>query len=113
MIIHSSTIIFTLLSTFSFAILGYAEYAIQKGWPIGTMFTADSSLIKIASIIAIPGSALSASYLAVWWSGIVVIVAGFISALILTNILRVYIQPVSIIGLVICWYVGITILAQA
>ncbi len=111
--IHTSTIIFTLLTTFAWTILSYDGYAAKKGWPVGEMFAADASMIKIASFIGLPGSAIAAAYLAVWWSAVVVIVVGFIVALILTNTLRSYVQPVSIVGLSLCWAVGILMLSQA
>ena len=110
--IHASTVIFTLLAAFAWTILSYDSYAAGKGWPVGEMFAADASMIKIASFIGLPGAAIAAGYLAVWWSAIVVIVAGFIMALVLTNTLRSYVQPVSIVGLVLCWVVGISMFSQ-
>ena len=111
--IHTSTILFTLLAAFAWTILAYDSYAERKGWPVGEMFAADTSTIKIASFIGLPGAAIAAAYLAVWWSSIIVIVVGFLVALILTNILRSYIQPVSIVGLALCWVMGIIMLSQA
>jgi len=112
--IYTSTIVFTLLAAFSWIILSYDGYAIKKGWPVGEMFSANASLIKIASFIGLPGSVIAAGYLAVWWSSSVVIFTGFIVAMLLTKILRSYVQPVSIVGLVLCCghthdFTGITI----
>lgn len=111
--IHTSTINFTLLAAFAWTILSYDVYAARSGWPVGEMFAADASMIKIASFIGLPGSAISAGYLAAWWSSIVVIVVGFFVALVLTQTLRSYAQPISIVGLAMCWVVGILMLSQA
>lgn len=113
MLFHTSTIVFTGLATFAWVILSYDSYAARKGWPVGAMFTADVSMIKIASFIGLPVSAIAASYLAVWWSSIIVIVVGFFVALAITKMLRSYVQPISIMGLALCWVAGIFLLAQA
>lgn len=111
--VHTSTLVFTMLASFAWVILSYSGYARRKGWPVGGMFAADTSMIKIASFIGLPGAAIAAAYLAAWWSAIIVIAVGFFVALLLTNILRSYVQPVSILGLVVCWVVGILMLSQA
>lgn len=111
--ISTSTIIFTLLAAFAWIILSYDSYAARKGWSVGKMFAADTSMIKIASVIGLPGSAIAAAYLAVWWSALVVIVIGFFVAWLLTKLMRSYVQSFSIVGLIICWVLGITMLAQA
>ena len=93
--------------------MAYDSNAVQKGWPVGKMFAADVSMIKIASFIGLPFSAIAAAYLAVWWSAVAVIIVGFFVALLLINFLHSYVQPLSIIGLATCWVLGITMLAQA
>lgn len=61
--VNTSTVAFTCLATFSFIAISYAEYAYAKGWPAGEMFREDTSMIKIAGIMVIPGSLIAAIYL--------------------------------------------------
>lgn len=111
--IHTSTIALTLLATFSWVVLGYDSYATKRGWPVGAMFAADVSTIKTIGIISLPVSAIAAGYFAVWWSAIVVLVASLFLAQGLTSIFRSFVQPISVIGLTICWSFLIVMLSQA
>ena len=77
MTVHASTIVFVLLTSCAWTILSYAEYARQKGWKISKAFSDDASLVKVASILGLPGAMIAAGYLAVWWSAFVVLIAGF------------------------------------
>ncbi len=110
--VHTSTIIFTLLAAFAWMILAYDGFAERDGWPVGEMFRADTSMIKIASFIGLPSAAIAAAYLANWWSAVVVVVVGFFVAVALTRMLRAYAQPVSIVGLVLCWVAGVLMVSQ-
>ena len=110
--IHISTIICIFLAAFSWIILAYGYYSERKGWTVCEMFASDTSTIKIASLISLPGSVIAAAYLAVWWSAIIVVVFGFFVALLLTNFLREYVQFMASIGLFVFWILGIVILAQ-
>jgi hypothetical protein len=96
--IHTSTIIFMLLAACAWVVLSYSSYAERKGWPVGEWFASDTSLIKVASFIGLPGSAIAAAYLARWWSALVVLLVGFFVALLLTKIFKKNVQPLVIIG---------------
>jgi len=98
---------------FAWMVISYKGYADRKGWPVGEMIASDTSYVKVASALAVPGSAAGAAYTGSWWSAIVVISLGLIAARILTELLRQHSQWISAIGLALTWIVGIIVLAQA
>lgn len=111
--IHTTTIFFSLLSTFSWIVLSYGGgYAEEKGWPVWRMFAADTSLLKIMAFIALLVSLVGGGYLAEWWSGIVAVFVGLLLGVFLIKLLRQYVQPLAFIGLVLLWVLGIMAFSQ-
>ena len=112
MVIHTSTVVFTLLATFAWIAVPYEGYAEFKGWTTSEMFRSTTSFVRIAGVIALPGAALSAGYLSVWWSAIVVLVTGLFLAVLITNIFKSLVQPIAAVGLGVFWILGILILSN-
>ncbi len=77
------------------------------------MFISDTSMVKLIAYIALPGSAFSSAYLGIWWDAIIVIVFGLLLALLLTSLLRSYVQYVAVIGITVCWAIGTYLLINA
>ena len=77
------------------------------------MFNSDTSMIKLVAYIALPGSAYVSVQLGAWWDAIIVIIFGFFIALILTSLLRSFVQYVAVVGLIICWVIGAYLMFHA
>jgi len=111
--IHTSTVFFALLSTFSWIVLSYGGgYAEQRGWPVWRMFASDTSLLKIMAFIALLASLVGGGYLAEWWSGIAAVFVGLFLGAFLVRLLHQYVQPLAFIGLVLLWVLGIVVFSQ-
>jgi len=104
--LQASTVVFTLLATFAWIIIAYPYYVKNRDWWISSMFVSDTSLIKLVAYVALLGSAYASVKLGAWWDSIIVIVLGLLLALILTGVLRSFVQYVAVIGLVVCWVAG-------
>ncbi len=96
-----------MLSSFAWIIVAYAYYAKNRGWWISNMFISDTSMVKLIAYIALPCSAFASAYLGIWWEAIIVIILGLIVALLLTNLLRSFVQYIAVIGIITCWVLGI------
>lgn len=98
-----------LAATFSCAavVLAYRDYAKQKTWPVGRWDFSDSSWIKILAVVATIGCPLIALYQGPWWLFFVVPIFGFSVAIVAANLLREFVQPIAILGLVIGWFLSV------
>ena len=75
----------------------YKGYAIQKGWPIGTMFLNDKSLPNMGSFILSILTFIVAFFYIKWYMVFVLLVSGFASAFIIMEIFKSYTQYVWIL----------------
>ena len=103
-------IIFTLLASFSWVVLSYDRYAKLKIWPVIRCYEENTSLIKIASFISLPGSALASAYLTQWWSAFLVIIVGFCIAQLITSLFKKNAQYITLVGIPILLFISILIL---
>jgi hypothetical protein len=102
--------ILTLLASFSWVALSYDHYAKLKGWHVSKWFEENTSLIKIASFISLPGSALASAYLFQWWSVFVVLIIGFCIAQLMTSLFKKNVQYIALLGVPIFLFISILIL---
>ena len=103
-------ITFTLLAGFSWVVLSYDRYAKLKNWPVIRSYEESTSLIKIASFISFPGSALASAYLTQWWSAFLVIIVGFCIAQLITSLFKKNVQYIALVGVPILLFISILIL---
>ena len=108
--LHIILIVFTLLAGFSWVVLSYDYYAKLKGWPVSRWYKKNTSLIKIAGFISLPGSALASVYLTQWWSGFIVIIVGFCIAQLMTSLFKKNVQYIALVGVPIFLFISILIL---
>ena len=89
--------------------LMYDGYATKYGWPMGRLFRNHQGwIVTIAWLCVIPGSVELINQLS-WLLGIVSILLSFISALILTGLLKERIQWISILMIlasILVWTIG-------
>ena len=107
---HIILIVFTLLAGFSWVALSYDYYAKLKGWPVSRWYEKNTSLIKIAGFISLPGSALASVYLTQWWSAFIVIIVGFCIAQLMTSLFKKNVQYIALVGVPIFLFISILIL---
>ena len=107
---HIIIIIFTLLAGFSWVVLSYDYYAKLKCWPVSRWYEENTSLIKIAGFISLPGSVLASAYLIQWWSAFIVIIVGFCIAQLMTSLFKKNVQYIALVGVPIFLFISILIL---
>jgi len=107
---HITTVVFTLLASFSWIVLSYDQYARLKNWPVSRWYEENTSLIKIAGFISLPGSGLASAYLSQWWSALPVIIVGFCIAQLMTSLFKKNVQYIALAGVPIFLFIGILIL---
>jgi magnesium-transporting ATPase (P-type) len=107
---HIIIVVFTLLASFSWVVLSYDRYAKLKGWPVSRWYEENTSLIKIASFVSLPGSALASAYVAQWWSAFMVIIVGFCIAQLMTSLFKKNVQYIALVGVPIFLFISILIL---
>lgn len=110
---HIIIVVFTLLASFSWVVLSYDRYAKLKGWPVSRWYKENTSLIKIAGFISLPGSALASTYLAQWWSAFIVLIVGFCIAQLMTSLFKKNVQYMALAGVPIFLFISILILHNA
>jgi hypothetical protein len=96
-------IFFLLLLTSGITIISYKGYAEPRGWPIGTMFESDGSIIKIIGIVAIIGSAIAAFFFVKWYLVLIGILAGWLISGALTAVFRQHTQILSVLMFIAAW----------
>ena len=76
----------------------YSSLAQQKGWPVGKLFIADGvPLPVIAGVVCQYGSIILSVLVNPWWSAIIVAAIGYVGYMLLSSILKVYSQALSIL----------------
>ena len=103
-------VVFTLLASFSWVVLSYDQYAKLKGWSVSRWYEENTSLIKIAGFISLPGSGLASAYLSQWWCALLVIIVGFCIAQLMTSLFKKNVQYIALAGVPIFLFISILIL---
>lgn len=85
-------------------VFAYRDYAIQKGWAVGSWAFSDTSWIKILAAVTMIGAPILGLIEGPWWLLLVVPIAGFFTGLVATNLLKSLVQPIAIAGLAIGWF---------
>jgi len=104
-----SYLILTATFSFAFIILGYEQHARMNGWSVGELFSFGGTFHLISGFIA-ASVLVEAFYLFSWWSPIAVLAGGFVAGLILSNVFKQNVQPISLIGTVVGWIASISLL---
>jgi hypothetical protein len=94
---------FLALYTSGVTIISYKGYAQKKGWPIGSMFESDSSIIKIIGILSIIGSAIAAFFFIKFYWILAGLFVGWILSGLISAIFAKHTQIISIILFIISW----------
>jgi hypothetical protein len=102
--------VFILLASFSWVVLSYDHYAKLKNWHISKWYEKNTSLIKIAGFISLPGSALASAYMFQWWTPFIVLIIGFCLAQLMTSIFKKNVQYIALMGVPIFLFISIIIL---
>lgn len=92
---------FLTLFTAGITIISYKGYAVQKGWPIGSMYYSDSSILKIIAMLSMLSSFIIAFFYIKWY--FVVggsLVSWWISGA-LTALFRISTQYIAIVMLIL------------
>lgn len=93
--------ILTMACIGGFMVTSYYSLAMQKGWPIGTLFENEKmSYLNIGGFMCQFGSVLISFFVNPWWSAFVVFGLGFIGYIVLSSILKAFSQIVSVIMIV-------------
>ncbi len=92
---------------FAFTIVGYADYANAKGWPVGEWFRDSTSFANVFGFLGVIAAPIVTLWILPWWAVIIVLVGGFVFGLIATNVLKARVQIVALAGLVVCWVTNI------
>ena len=79
--------------------ISYDSMALAKGWPVGEILAKDASLPKIAAFITALWILGKSFMIFNWWSPIVILIAGWILAFVLTMIIRKNVQFVGVLGI--------------
>ena len=72
--------LFLLVATFAVGMgtVAYRSRARMSGWPVGGLYTSDAGILQVLGFIAWIGAAyLGFSYLGLW-SGVIVVLGGFV-----------------------------------
>lgn len=100
--IYEEAVFFT-TATVAWMTVAYGDYAERRGWRAGRWFHGGHPLLlvpaAVSAIFAIVGSLL----IVPWWSIFITLIGSFFAALLLVNILKVYTQPVCIVGVYLAW----------
>ncbi|RZB30777.1 MAG: hypothetical protein SRB1_03057 [Desulfobacteraceae bacterium Eth-SRB1] len=107
---YTVIIVFTLLASFSWVVLSYEHYAKLKSWHISKSYEKNTSMIKIAGFLSLPGSALASAYMFQWFSPFIVLIIGFCLAQLMTSIFKKYVQYIALVGVPVFLFAGIIIL---
>ena len=94
---------FLTLYTSGVTIISYKSYAHKKGWPIGTMFESDISIIKIIGLLAIFGSAISAFFFIKWYLVLLGLIGGWLLSGWISAIFTKHTQIFSLILFIVSW----------
>ena len=104
--------ILILTFTASVVILGYAERAVNSGWPIGTFLASPTSIMPFVSILNILLVLGVSFYKYNWWSPLVVTVLGIVVSFIVTVSLRWHVQIFGLFGMLLGFVATIWVLGN-
>ena len=79
--------------------ISYDSMAHTKGWPVGEILSKDASLPKIAAFITALWVLVKSFMTFYWWSPIVILIAGWLLAFVLTMMFRKNVQFVCVLGI--------------
>lgn len=68
-------VVFALTAGFGWAVIAYAGYANQRGWPVGAWLAGNFSWLQGLAYVALLGAIAAAAYVGAWWHAIVVVIA--------------------------------------
>lgn len=97
-------VFFLMLYTAGVTIISYKGYAYKKGWPIGTLFESDNSIIKVIGLLAIFGSAVASFFYIKWYVVLLGLVIGWLLSGAISAILRKHTQIFSIVLFALSWF---------
>lgn len=92
---------FITLFTSGLLIISYKDFALKKGYTIGSYFQNDSSIIRTLGGLSLLGSVIGSFFYIKWYLVIAGIISCFIISNILTSLLKSYTQILSIILLLL------------
>jgi hypothetical protein len=92
-------IIFIVSMAVSIVCISYDSMARAKGWPVGEILSNDESVPKIAAMISVLLTLGKSFMMFHWWSPLVILLCGWLLALILTMTLKKNVQFIGVIGI--------------
>lgn len=96
-------IFFLLLCTTGMTIISYKNYAFKSGWPIGTMFVSDSSIVKIIGLLSIVGSFIVSFFFIKWYIVLIGLLISWLLSGFITALLRKHTQIFSVFLFILSW----------
>ena len=94
---------FLTLYTSGVTIISYKNYAIQRGWPMGSMFASDSSILKIIGLLSIFGSAITAFFFIKWSFVLAGLVGGWLISGLISALFTKNTQYLCLLLLLVSW----------
>ena len=94
---------FLTLYTSGVTIISYKNYAIQRGWSMGSMFASDSSILKIIGLLSIFGSAITAFFFIKWYFVLVGLLIGWLLSGLISSLFTKYTQYLCLIMFLFSW----------
>ena len=91
-------VIFISAMVISISCISYSGIAQAKGWPVGMLLHKEASLPKIAAFITVLWILVKSFIIFHWWSPFVILISGWILALVLTYTIKKNVQFVCILG---------------
>lgn len=101
--------ILTITFSFSFIIVGYEDHARMKGWTTGGAMVSGGTIHITSGLISL-SVLIQSFYMLNWWSPFVILVGGFVTGFMLSNIFKSYIQIIASIGMLLGWVLCISLL---
>jgi hypothetical protein len=90
--------IFLVSMVISISCISYSGIAQSKGWPVGMLLHKDASFPKIAAFVTALWVLVKSFIIFHWWSPIIILVSGWLIALIFVFTLKKNVQFISIFG---------------
>lgn len=99
----TATVLLVLEFAFALIIVSYPFYARPKGWPVGQLINEPGVWLYSFVLVGLLGSPIFGLLVGPWWLVLLVPSVGWLSALVLTEMLRWHVQMVAVVGLPLCW----------
>ncbi len=93
-------LIYAALFSIPMICISYAEWAKQKGLPVGATLAKDASWPKVISLVFVLYLLIGSFLHLSWWSPIVVFLLGSVIAVTLMSIMGKWVQAVGTLGIV-------------